>query len=133
MDSSTTEQCHSLEQVVGGAQALAEITGSCAYERFTGSQIRKIYQMEPALYNECERISLVSSFLASLFLGDYAPIDYSDGSGMNLMNIHTKTWESVCLQVLYSTNIRKYLGNGRHMVKILSPKLSLHLKVSIFT
>ncbi|XP_028417923.1 xylulose kinase-like [Dendronephthya gigantea] len=110
MDSSTTAQCRALEQAVGGAQALAEITGSCAYERFTGNQIAKIHQTKPASYDECEHISLVSSFLASLFLGDYAPIDYSDGSGMNLMNIHTKTWESVCLQAC-APNLEEKLGD----------------------
>ncbi len=99
MDSSTTQQCRSIEQAVGGAEALAEITGSRAYERFTGNQIAKIYQNRQASYEECEHISLVSSFLASLCLGDYAPIDYSDGSGMNLMSIFTKTWHPVCLQV----------------------------------
>ena len=99
MDSSTTEQCHLMEQAVGGAQKLAEITGSRAYERFTGNQIAKIYQKKQALYKECECISLVSSFLASLCLGDYAPIDYSDGSGMNLMDIYSKAWDPVCLQV----------------------------------
>jgi sugar (pentulose or hexulose) kinase len=41
----------------------------------------------------------VSNFLASLFLGDYAPIDWSDGSGMNLLNIHTKDWEDLLLEV----------------------------------
>ena len=98
MDSSTTEQCRFIEKAVGGAQKLAEITGSRAYERFTGNQIAKIYKTKPASYDECEHISLVSSFLASLCLGGYAPIDYSDGSGMNLMNIYTKTWDPVCLQ-----------------------------------
>ena len=41
----------------------------------------------------------MSSFVASLFLGDYAPIDFSDGSGMNLLDIHTRQWSSKCLDV----------------------------------
>ncbi|XP_053569766.1 xylulose kinase isoform X2 [Bombina bombina] len=97
MDSSTTAECRYLEEAVGGAQELANITGSRAYERFTGNQIAKIYKARPEVYHDTERISLVSSFAASLFLGDYAPIDYSDGSGMNLLNINGKTWSEKCL------------------------------------
>ena len=41
----------------------------------------------------------MSSFAASLFIGDYAPIDHSDGSGMNLLDIHSKQWSKECLQV----------------------------------
>ncbi|TSK16086.1 Xylulose kinase [Bagarius yarrelli] len=81
MDSSTAEQCQRLECAVGGAQHLADITGSRAYERFTANQIAKIYQFQQDRYSETERISLVSSFAASLFLGNYAPVDYSDGKG----------------------------------------------------
>ncbi|KAK3551898.1 hypothetical protein QTP70_031558 [Hemibagrus guttatus] len=110
MDSSTTEQCKSLECVVGGAQQLADITGSRAYERFTANQIAKIYQLQQDRYNETERISLVSSFAASLFLGDYAPIDYSDGSGMNLMDIFTKKWSEPCLKAT-APQLAEKLGN----------------------
>ncbi|XP_076985893.1 xylulose kinase isoform X2 [Tamandua tetradactyla] len=97
MDSSTTAQCRQLEAAVGGAQALSCLTGSRAYERFTGNQIAKIYQQNPEAYSHTERISLVSSFAASLFLGSYSPIDYSDGSGMNLLQIRDKVWSQVCL------------------------------------
>ncbi|XP_032989015.1 xylulose kinase isoform X2 [Rhinolophus ferrumequinum] len=97
MDSSTTAQCRQLEAAVGGAQALSSLTGSRAYERFTGNQIAKIYQQNPEAYSHTERISLVSSFAASLFLGSYAPIDYSDGSGMNLLQIQDRVWSQACL------------------------------------
>ncbi len=36
MDSATTVQCRRLEEALQGPQRVAEITGSRAYERFTG-------------------------------------------------------------------------------------------------
>lgn len=80
-------------------QELAKATGSRAYERFTGSQIRKIYQNKLRVYQATERISLVSSFACSLFVGKIAPIDLSDGSGMNLLDIHTLKWHPEALKV----------------------------------
>ncbi|XP_053980420.1 xylulose kinase isoform X1 [Hylaeus volcanicus] len=109
MDSSTTKECHILEEIVGGPQKLAEITGSRAYERFSGPQIARIARRKPEAYNNTERISVISSFLASLFVGDFAPIDYSDGSGMNLLNIRTKDWDDVLLEAC-SSNLREKLG-----------------------
>ncbi len=92
MDSSTTAQCRALETALGGPQATADLTGSRAYERFTGNQIAKIVQTRRQEYENTERIALVSSFVASLLIGDYAPIDVSDASGMNLMDIRRKVW-----------------------------------------
>ncbi|CAG5106525.1 Similar to XYLB: Xylulose kinase (Homo sapiens) [Cotesia congregata] len=98
MDSSTSAECEILEQTVGGPQNLAQITGSKAYERFSGPQIAKIWRTRPDAYANTERISLISSFVASLLVGDYAPIDYSDGSGMNLLDIRTKDWNDQLLE-----------------------------------
>ena len=98
MDSSTQRECREREQAMGGPQAVADLTGSRAYERFTGNQIAKMYRVNPAGYEATERISLVSSFIASLLVGDYAPIDTSDGSGMNLMDIRSKQWSKTALE-----------------------------------
>lgn len=98
MDSSTTAQCREIEKAVGGAMELAQLTGSRAYERYTGPQIRKIFQTQPEVYSNTERISLVSSFMASLLIGSYACIDETDGAGMNLMDIKERTWSKLALE-----------------------------------
>jgi xylulokinase len=92
MDSSTSRQCHERDAALGGPQAAAEITGSRSYERFTGNQIAKLYRKHPGRYRATERIALVSSFMASLLIGKYAPIDPADGAGMNLMDIRARRW-----------------------------------------
>ncbi|RUS28906.1 FGGY family carbohydrate kinase [Jimgerdemannia flammicorona] len=61
-------------------------------------------------YASTERISLVSSFLATLFLGRYAPIDTADGSGMNLMNVRTRRWEPELLKQCGGPELRDKLG-----------------------
>jgi len=94
MDSSTSTECASLEASVGGALELAQISGSRAYERFTGNQIAKLAKERPEVYKSTERISLVSSFAASLFAGKVVGIDWSDGGGMNLLDIRTKEWNT---------------------------------------
>ena len=63
-----------------------------------------------------QRISLVSSFGACLFAGDYCPIDESDGSGMNLMNIRKRTWSQECLNVSWLTNHECLVSELRFML-----------------
>lgn len=58
-------------------------------QRFTGPQILRFRTKRPEEYQKTSRISLVSSFLASIFLGKIAPIDISDVCGMNLWDIET--------------------------------------------
>lgn len=121
MDSSTDEQCKQLEEDFGGPQALANVTGSRAYERFTGNQIAKIRKELPEVYANTERIALVSSFVASLMIGDYAPIDRSDGSGMNMMNIYTSTWSEKALKSIGgdADSLSSKLGTPTHSHEVI--------------
>ncbi|CAH1635529.1 unnamed protein product [Spodoptera littoralis] len=109
MDSSTTVDCKELEEAIG-AEELAKITGSRAYERFTGPQIRKMFRKRPRVYQAAARISLVSSFACSLLAGKIAPIDLSDGSGMNLLDIRTMQWDEKCLQACGDESLSTKLG-----------------------
>lgn len=97
-DSSTTAECEAIEKAVGGPAKMAALTGSRAYCRFTGPQIAKISRTQPLVWKHTARVSLVSSFLTSLLVGHPAPVDASDASGMNLMNVHTLEWSEELLE-----------------------------------
>ena len=68
-------------------------------QRFSGPQIMRFRERNPEAYRDTERISLVSSFLASIFLGRFAPIDISDVCGMNLWDIKSGGWCEPLLKV----------------------------------
>ncbi|KAF9475005.1 D-xylulose kinase [Pholiota conissans] len=109
-DSSTTEDCKRLEAEYGNAQAVADISGSRAYERFTGNQISRIRRLFPDIYDATVYISLVSSFIASLFIGKIAPIDISDASGMNLMDVLKNKWDDKLLNICGGPTLREKLS-----------------------
>jgi xylulokinase len=92
MDSSTSVECREIATAVGGDELLASRTGSRAFERFTGPQIRKVFKQERQSYLSTGRVHLVSSFLASLLAGRHAPVDPGDASGMNLMDVAERQW-----------------------------------------
>jgi xylulokinase len=97
MDASTAAECAAITARVGGEAALLALTGSRAFERFTGPQIRKFADRDPAGYARTDRIHLVSSYLASLLAARHAPIDHGDGAGMNLMDLRHKVWAPAAL------------------------------------
>uniref|UniRef100_A0A8C9YM08 Xylulose kinase n=1 Tax=Sander lucioperca TaxID=283035 RepID=A0A8C9YM08_SANLU len=127
MDSSSSQQCQDLQAAAGGALRLADITGSRAYERFTGNQIAKLRQTRPDEFQDTERISLVSSFAASLFLGGYAAIDYSDGSGMNLLDIRSRSWSEICLEAT-APHLDRLLGAPLPSTSVLGPVSSYFVR-----
>jgi xylulokinase len=103
-DSSTTAECREIEAAVGGADALARITGSKAHERFTGPQIMRFKKIDPEAYDNTHRISLCSSFITTMLCLDGAVkgIDESDACGMNLwtMNDEGRGWNEEVLEAI---------------------------------
>jgi xylulokinase len=92
MDSSTTAECREITAAVGGDAVMAQRTGSRAFERFAGPQIRKFFKHEPDAYARTARIHLISSFLATLLSGADAAVDAGDGSGMSLLDLTARAW-----------------------------------------
>jgi xylulokinase len=123
MDSSTAEECAEITASVGGEAVLAQRTGSRAFERFTGPQIRRFFKRMPEGYRATARVHLVSSFLASLLAGADAPVDPGDASGMNLMDLATQDWWQDALEAT-APELREKLPTvvpSRTVVGTLSP------------
>lgn len=97
LDCSTTAQCAALTASLGGDRAVARLTGSRAYERFTAAQIRKFASQDAGAYEATARIHLVSSFMASLLIGADAPLEPADASGTNLMGLGSSQWLDAAL------------------------------------
>lgn len=132
MDSSTHTECAEIRKKLGGIKATAQATGSDAFERFTGPQIRKFHKTEPAAYDNTRHVALVSSFMASLLSGQIAPIDHGDGAGMNLMDIRRKTWHPLALAATAPRLKQKLppLANSWAVVGPISPYFVKHYGVS---
>ncbi|KAI5459923.1 hypothetical protein BGZ63DRAFT_425869 [Mariannaea sp. PMI_226] len=113
-DHSTQEQCDAFDNALGGREKLAEVTGSGAHHRFTGTQIMRLKKDMPEMYAKTAHISLVSSWLASVLLGSIAPMDISDVCGMNLWDIGAQT---------YNEELLALAAGGRNGVADLRQKL----------
>lgn len=88
--------------------------GADGLQRFTGPQILRFQRKYPDVYRKTARISLVSSFLASVLLGRIAPFDISDVCGMNLWDIkqgafHNKLLE-LCAGPFGADDLKRKLG-----------------------
>ncbi len=97
MDSSTSAECTEIAAALGGNQAVCDLTGSVATQRFTGPQIRRFAKNDAAAWALTKRVHLVSSFFASILAGKDAAIDTGDGAGMNLMDIRKGDWSPAAL------------------------------------
>ena len=102
MDTSTSAECTEITAAIGGAARLAALTGSRAFERFTGPQIRRVAKRWPDAYAATSHIHLVSSFMATMLAGRQAPLDPGDASGMNLMDLQGRRWSRAAMDATAS-------------------------------
>uniref|UniRef100_A0A8H7N3B8 Xylulose kinase n=1 Tax=Bionectria ochroleuca TaxID=29856 RepID=A0A8H7N3B8_BIOOC len=114
-DQSTEEEAQAFDAELGDREQLAQVTGSGAHHRFTGLQIMRLRRTKPDVYAKSTRISLVSSWLASVLIGKIAPLDVADVCGMNLWDIPNQRYSEELLRLAAggkagAIDLRKKLG-----------------------
>ena len=125
-DSSTQSQCERFDAALGSPEILAQITGSKAHHRFSGPQILRFRERNPEKYAITERISLVSSFLASILRGKVVPIDKADVCGMNLWDMEKEEWSPELLNLVAGgvpMGFQSYNVNLARLLKMAAPAL----------
>jgi len=89
-DGRTAKQTEYLNEVIG-KQRLSEYTANIAFAGFTAPKILWVKENEPENFEKIAKIMLPKDYLAYMLTGTHS-CDYSDASGMLLLDVKNKCW-----------------------------------------
>ena len=96
-DGRTEEETDYLNQVIG-KETLSKYTANIAFAGFTAPKILWMKNHEPELYEKIAKIMLPKDYLAYKLSGTFCT-EYSDASGMLLLDVQNKCWSKEMLDI----------------------------------
>ncbi|MBQ6315159.1 MAG: xylulokinase [Mogibacterium sp.] len=96
-DGRTQKETDYLNEVIG-RRRLSELTGNIAFAGFTAPKILWMKENEPENFARISKIMLPKDYLAYRFTGVHS-CDYSDASGMLLLDVEHKCWSREMLEI----------------------------------
>ena len=96
-DGRTTKQVEYLNNEIG-KEKLSEWTANIAFAGFTAPKILWIKEHESKNFAKIAKIMLPKDYINYILTGVHA-CDYSDASGMLLLNVEKKCWSNEMLQI----------------------------------
>lgn len=96
-DGRTQKQTDYLNEVIG-KENLSRYTANIAFAGFTGPKILWVKENEPDNFNKICKIMLPKDYLAYRLTGSFAT-DFSDASGMLLLDVEKRAWSYEMCQV----------------------------------
>lgn len=96
-DGRTVEETDYLNDVIG-KKVLSDNTGNIAFAGFTAPKILWMKKNEPELFAKIKKIMLPKDYLVYKLSGAFST-DYSDASGMLLLDVQNKCWSKKMLEV----------------------------------
>lgn len=98
-DGRTTAQTDYLNQEIG-RKKLSKWTGNIAFAGFTAPKILWVMENEPENFARIAKIMLPKDYLAYKMTGVHS-CDYSDASGMLLLDVEHKCWSSEMMEICH--------------------------------
>lgn len=96
-DGRTYEETAYLNDVIG-KDKLFEYTGNIAFAGFTAPKIMWLRKNEPENFERISKVMLPKDYINYLFTGGHCT-DYSDASGMLLLDVKNKCWSKQMLDI----------------------------------
>ncbi len=96
-DGRTTKETAYLNEVIG-KDKLSEYTGNIAFAGFTAPKILWVRDNEPENFAKINKLMLPKDYIVYRLTGAYTS-DYSDASGMLLMDVKNKCWSKEMLEI----------------------------------
>ena len=96
-DGRTDKETKYLNEVIG-EERLAEYTSNIAFAGFTAPKILWMKENEPDLFKKIKKIMLPKDYVNYLLTGEFVT-DYSDASGMLLLDVKNKKWSKEMIQI----------------------------------
>ncbi len=98
-DGRTQKQTDYLNSVIG-KEKLSALTANIAFAGFTAPKILWVKENEPENFKKIAKICLPKDYLAYVMTGVFST-DYSDASGMLLLDVQNKRWSKEMLDICF--------------------------------
>ena len=128
-DGRTTEETNYLNEVIG-KDKLSEYTANIAFAGFTAPKILWMQKNEPQLWARVKKIMLPKDYLAYRLSGTFCT-DYSDASGMLLLDVKNRCWSKEMMEICHVTREQlPDLFESYEAVGTLKPEIAEELGLS---
>ena len=127
-DGRTTKETDYLNNVIG-KEKLSQYTANIAFAGFTAPKILWVKENEPENFAKIEKIMLPKDYLAYMLSGTHCS-DYSDASGMLLMDVQNKCWSKEMIEIcgIKESQLPK-LFESYEVVGTLKPEVAKELGI----
>ena len=125
-DGRSTEETDYLNNVIG-KEKLSKLTANIAFAGFTAPKILWVKKNEPEIFGKISKIMLPKDYISYMLSGSFST-DYSDASGMLLLDVKNKKWSSEMIEICgISENMLPKLFESFEVVGNIKPELAKEL------
>lgn len=125
-DGRSTEETDYLNNVIG-KEKLSKLTANIAFAGFTVPKILWVKNNEPEIFAKISKIMLPKDYISYMLSGNFST-DYSDASGMLLLDVKNKKWSKEMIDICsISEDMLPKLYESYEAVGDIKPELAKEL------